>query len=288
MKYLIQCTGFIGDNLFASSIAKKLHEQDSEAEVDYIITLPQPLLLFQQNPYIRNVYTNNSVDRSQYDKVYVMPHVDQSRPATIQFQEVAEIKNPSLEFDVYTIPEFDESVKKQLETIRRPGTPLVAWMTSWKDKAYATTPDMYWKQNYHGGPHRDIDKMVANLEKEFTMIPVGFPCGVSQTIPETMNPELYAFTASVIKQCDWMLGAEGGLTNLSCAVGTRTIITTCFIEQLYGRSGHIKQIPLPQMGPAVYYPNGGHTHLAPFITDDEVVEEIKKVIRTGESYKYSW
>lgn len=286
MKYLIKCTGFIGDNLFASSIAKKLHEQDNAAEVDYIITLPQSLLLFKQNPYVRNVYTHDIVDINEYDKIYVMPYVDQSKPATIQFQEAVGIKNPSLEFDVYTVPEYDEAAKTQLEAIRRPGTQLVAWLAGWKDKAYATTPEMYWKKI--GGPHRDIDKIIVNLEKEFTMIPVGLPCGVSQTTTAAMDPHAYAFLASVIKSCDWMIGAEGGVTNLSCAVGTKTIITTCFIEQVYGRNGHVKQIPLPQMGPAVYYPNGGHTHLAPFISDDEVTEEIKRVIHNNLSYRYSW
>lgn len=286
MKYLIKCTGFIGDNLFASSIAKKLHEQDTDAEVDYIITLPQPLLLFKQNPYIRNVYTHDIVDINEYDKVYVMPYVDQSKPATTQFQEVVGIKNPSLEFDVYTIPEYDEAAKNQLEEIRRPGTQLVAWLAGWKDRAYATTLEMYWKKV--GGPHRDIDRIIVSLEKEFTMVPVGLPCGVSQTTTTAMDPHAYAFLASVIKSCDWMIGAEGGVTNLSCAVGTKTIITTCFIEQVYGRNGHVKQIPLPQMGPAVYYPNGGHTHLPPFISDDEITEEIKRVINNNLSYRYSW
>jgi hypothetical protein len=215
-----------------------------------------------------------------------MPKVDQSRPATIQFQEVAEIKTPSTEFDVYTVPEYDESAKEQLENIRRPGTPLVAWLSNWKDRAYATTLEMYWRKV--GGPHRDIDKIIVGLEKDFTMIPVGLPCGMSQTSREAMNPEAYAFLASVIKHCDWMIGAEGGMTNLSCSVGTKTIITTCFIEQLYGRNGHVKQIPLPQMGPAVYYSNHGHTHLPPFISDDEIMVEIKRIINTGDSYRYSW
>lgn len=285
MKYLIKCTGFIGDNLFASSIAKKLHEQDSSAIVDYVLSIPQPLLLIEQNPYIRNVYVYNT-DESSYDKVYVMPSVDQARPATIQFQEAAGVQNPTTEFDVYTVSEYDESVQSQIDAIREPNKPVVAWLANWRDRAYATTLEMYWQRI--GGPHRDIDKIIVELQKEFTMIEVGLPNGVSQLTQTAMDPNQYAFTASIIKACDWMIGAEGGLTNLACAIGTRTIITTCFIEQLYGRNGHVKQIPLPQMGPAVYYPSGGHTHLAPFISDDEVAQEIKRIIKTNDSYKYEW
>jgi len=286
MKYLINCTGFIGDTLFASSIAKKLHEQDSMAVVDYAIPLIQPKFLLEQNPYINSVYLQSELRLTDYDRIFTMPLVDQSEPATIQFQRVAGIENPTTEFDVYTIPEFDESATEQLERLRKPNTPLVAWLAGWKDRAYQTTLDMYWRKV--GGPHRDIDKIIVSLEKKFTMIPVGLPCGVSQTIPAAQNPYEYAFLASVIKACDWMIGGEGGVTNLACAVGTRTIITTCFIEQLYGRNGHIKQIPKPQMGPAVYYPAGGHTHLAPFISDDEVATEIERIILTNDSYKYDW
>lgn len=286
MKYLIDCTGFIGDTLFASSIAEKLHEQDASAVVDYSIPLNQPMFLLEENPYINAVYLSHENKPNDYDKVYKMPFVDQSEPATIQFQRTAEIKNPTTKFDVYTLTEYDESAREQLELIRRPGTQLVAWLTGWKDRAYQTTLDMYWKKV--GGPHRDIDRIITKLEKTFTMIPVGLPCGVSQLTPQAQDPYQYAFLASVIKSCDWMIGGEGGMTNLACAVGTRTIITTCFIEQLYGRNGHIKQIPKPQMGPAVYYPNGGHTHLAPFISDDEVAAEIERIILTNDSYKYEW
>lgn len=286
MRYLIHCTGFIGDTLFASSIAKKLHEQDSNAIVDYSIPLIQPKLLLEENPYINAVYMHHEQKPANYDREYKMPYVDQSEPATIQFQRVAEIQNPSLEFDVYTIDEFDQSAIEQLEEVRRPGTQLVAWLAGWKDRAYQTTLDMYWRKV--GGPHRDIDKIVTTLDKKFTMVPVGLPCGVSQLTPSAQDPYQYAFLASVIKACDWMIGGEGGVTNLACAVGTKTIITTCFIEQLYGRNGHIKQIPDPQMGPAVYYPTGGHTHLAPFISDDEVAAEIERIILTNNSYKYEW
>jgi ADP-heptose:LPS heptosyltransferase len=68
MKYLINCTGFIGDTLFASSIAKKLHEQDSMAVVDYAIPLIQPKFLLEQNPYINSVYLQSEPRLTDYDR----------------------------------------------------------------------------------------------------------------------------------------------------------------------------------------------------------------------------
>ena len=50
-KILVKCTGFIGDTLFASSIAKKLKEQDPFRVVDFTIPVAQPLELLNNNPF---------------------------------------------------------------------------------------------------------------------------------------------------------------------------------------------------------------------------------------------
>ena len=57
MKILIKTYGFIGDILFASSIAQKLKEQyGNDCIVDYCIGFPQPYKLLKNNPWIDNVY----------------------------------------------------------------------------------------------------------------------------------------------------------------------------------------------------------------------------------------
>ena len=53
-KILVKCTGFIGDILFASSIARKLKEQSNNITIDYSIPVAQPLELLFNNPYIDN------------------------------------------------------------------------------------------------------------------------------------------------------------------------------------------------------------------------------------------
>ena len=56
MKILIKNIGFIGDNLFSSSVAKKLKEKYPNCTVDYLLTVAQPYELLLNDPYINNVY----------------------------------------------------------------------------------------------------------------------------------------------------------------------------------------------------------------------------------------
>ena len=167
MKYLVVCRGWIGDCLMASSIAKKLHEQDSEAIVDYLIPLLQPLYLMKNNPYIREVFAPTQIlDAHDYDTVIEIPEVDQSRPVTLQFQEIAGIQNPSLEFDVYTIPQYDDFFEKELNIRReQTGKKIIAWQKNWEYKAYQCTNELLVKKI--GAPHRNIDAIITELEKDF-------------------------------------------------------------------------------------------------------------------------
>ena len=73
-KILIKCTGFIGDILFASSIAKKLKEQNKECTVDYSIPVSQPLELLYNNPYIDNVFLDSNINEADYERVICYPY----------------------------------------------------------------------------------------------------------------------------------------------------------------------------------------------------------------------
>ena len=56
-KILIKCRNIhIGDTLFASSVAKKLKEQNPESTIHYDVTFLQPIELLMNNPYIDKVY----------------------------------------------------------------------------------------------------------------------------------------------------------------------------------------------------------------------------------------
>ena len=277
MRYLVHPNGFIGDTLFASSIASKLREQDASSEVDYVISLPQPYLLLKQNPFIREVYLPSDNVPNNHDRTVYLPLIDQSRPATIQLQEAAGITNPTLGYQVYTVPEYDSQAAEQIGHARHElGKKVIAWQSNWKERAYATTKEQ--NESHIGGPHRDIEFIVSELAKTFTLYEVGLTNGIDQRDPRAADYHSYARTASIIKQCDWFIGSEGGLSNLAAGVGTKCIITTDFIYQVYGENGFVKQIKYPRMGPCTYFPKGGHVHLYPWLRDAEVVQCIAEIV----------
>ena len=75
---LIITHGFFGDILFASSIAKKLKDENQFGIVDYLIGFPQMKRLMENNPYIDSVFVsertspspvNSNISFSSYDKI---------------------------------------------------------------------------------------------------------------------------------------------------------------------------------------------------------------------------
>jgi hypothetical protein len=74
-----------------------------------------------------------------------------------------------------------------------------------------------------------------------------------------------------------MVGGESGLINLAAGVGTKTIITGDYVHQLYGWNGVIRKLKEPKLGPEFYFGNG-HVSLNPYLTDEEVVEQIINII----------
>lgn len=278
MKILVNCKGFIGDILFASSLAKKLKEKyGSDTIVDYWIPLIQPKLLLEQNPYINGVFGPDSMGLlvTLYNLIIDIPEVNQAYPATIWMQAHAGIEDQSTEFDVWTVYEHDRWAWRWCFDLFPP-RPYLAIQRDWAWKAYQSTEETL--ANGIGAPHRNTDDIVATLKSEFTVIDVGFDRSCPSTHPDAQDSDYFSKTASVIKHCDYFIGSEGGLSNLAAAVGTKCIITTDFIYQNYGPNGRIKQIENPMMGPAIYYPDAGHVHLDPCLTDDEILSKIREII----------
>ena len=281
---LIICTGFIGDVLMASSIAKKLKEENQFDEVDFITPVLQPLELLDNNPFIDNVYFGSEYQKpaKAYDKIVVLPEVDQSKTPPFQFQEAAGVNNPDSKYEIYTNKMFDYSVKLQLHTTRGSG-PVIGWQSNWEEKSFGLTEEEY-KEGInvpnlgYGGRRRDVKYIVEELRKEFpALIEVGLPVGTGVHDVGLVTTGHYSMTASILKFCDFFIGGEGGLCNLAAGVGTKTIITGDFVHQLYGWNGVIKKIKEPKLGPEFYFEEG-HISLNPYLSDKEVVKKMIKII----------
>ena len=284
MKVLINCTGFIGDVLFSSSVAKKLKDESKATVVDYLIQLYQPYELLCNDPYIDRVFLF-STDIKDYDKVINLHEIDFNYAPAQYYQMVAGISNPSPEFFVHTNPSFDYVVSENLKPYKNSGKILVAYMSNWEERSFLFTEEDY-KRGVdvpnlgYGGKHRDINSILVDLSKDdrLVLVPIGMPSGYNVREADFSNTAEYSMQASFVKCCDYFIGAEGGLCNLAAGVGTTTIITGDFVHQLYGWNGVLRKIEEPKLGP-VWYFQDKHYELDPYLTDKEVSKKIIDIIK---------
>lgn len=284
LKVLVQVTGFIGDIIFASSAAKLLKEKYEK--VLYRIRFWEPYELLQLNPFIDGVFVSESIfgNSNPLMDTFICGEVDQNIPVTIQFQRICGIEQPILEYQVYTNKIYDGIAENYVAQLKsQTHKKIVAYQANWNERTFGFTKEEYERgidipPLGYGGRRRATGRVLAELANKYTLVEVGLPNGAPNGNMGVFCTPTYSMTASLIKNCDWMIGGEGGLTNLAAGVGTKTIITGDFIHQLYGPNGCIKKIQEPKMGPKTYFPNVGHITLDPFLTDDEVVNKITEII----------
>ena len=282
MKVLIKGMGFIGDHLHQSSIAKKLKEENPGCKVDFLSTIKQPFELLCLNPYIDNVYLE--MPNKSYDKVFELSPItrEQFTPCE-EFQMQCGIKNPSPDYKIYTNPNLDEYVRYMLSPYK--DKTVVAWLSNWEERSFLFTEEEYIRgidipNLGYGGKRRDIGFILSELEKreDILLIEVGKPPGIDQRNFDLGTVTEYSLTASIIKNCDYFIGGEGGLANLAAGVGTKTIITGDFILQLYGWNGVVQRRKEPKTEPKYYFEGNNHITLNPYYTDAQVVEQILNTI----------
>lgn len=287
---LIKVFGYFGDIAFASSIAKKLKDENQFDKVDYLIGFPQMEALINNNPYIDDVFVSDyaspdpikNIDISKYDKVVNLKPLSFKIPPPTEFQLEAGVNNPDSEYQVYTSKEYDAIAETTVQDLRANGKKVIAVMANWEPKTYIFTKEQYEAgidvPNYgYGGKHRNIQYVVSKLQDHFNIIEVGYPQRYNQnmtTAIEDNDQKSILFESSLMKYCDAFVGTEGGLCNLAAGVGTKTIITGDFVHQLYGWNGVIKKIQEPKLGPIHYFKDKGHIELDPYLTDEEVLNKI--------------
>jgi len=293
MKILIKTTGFIGDILFASSVAEVLCRELSlgYSGVDFLIGFPQPYELLKLNPFIGEVYLTDTFGpyptsniEKNYSIIYTMPHVNQNEIPIIQFQKACNVKSPINNFKIYTNKNIDAIVKSQLLNLKHEsGKRIIGYVANWKQSTIKYTKEEFESgvvfNNALAHSHsntRDVNFILSELSKHFILIPLGFEQSVSQYDLGLESCSLYSYTASLIKNCDVVIGQEGGLTNLASGIGTRCIITTDFMNYLYGKFGRMKQFNEIKLGPSNICPDGKHIHADPYISDEELLDLIIK------------
>ena len=280
---LIKVTGFLGDILFSTSVARQLKREDKSLLIDYQIPLNAPYEILQLDNNINRVFIpNEEVDESSYDKVFTLPPCTQEDPPTIQYQKHCGVKDLDPSYNVEVPHTAIEVVSAMMKPHKQQGKKIVAWQGNWEEKSFRYTEEEY-KRGVdvpnlgYGGKRRDINFLISELSRRYLLIKVGFDPGVSQNQIGLLTTGIFTYTAAILSQCDYMVGGESGLINLAAGVGTKTIITGDYVHQLYGWNGVIRKLKEPKLGPEFYFENG-HVSLNPYLTDEEVVEQIKNII----------
>lgn len=306
-RFLIKCNHIhIGDILFASSVAKKLNEEQGPCSVHFSVNYLQPIELLNNNPYIDKVFFNESF--GTYDEVFnLIGDTDTLTPyesAVSQFQRMCNIKNFDDTFEIYTNPSLDYSISESFRELVKIGDwpnslIKVGYQCDWDKKSFLFTEEQYERAEHgedgtgYGDGSRNVYDIINCLEinPNIMLFALGLDDKISKRYPAINSTSKFTFTASLIKNCDFVIGAEGCLTNISSALGVKTIITTDYIHQMFGPKG-IKwqqeggdlnnlECRKPFLGPCNYFPKADHTHLNPYLTDQQVGEEILKVVTHG-------
>jgi ADP-heptose:LPS heptosyltransferase len=264
---LIIVTGWLGDALFASSVAKKLKEEKQFEYIDYLIGFPQTYHILNNNPYIDDVFVSNTTGPypstsaddfiSKYDVIYTLPENDfLFPPLTYYFQKYCGVITPSTEFKVYTLEDFDDLVLSQ-DIIKKDKLNIGVCLT--------------WKNGFNP------EKLLQELSEYYNVIPLGVNKSQYESVDDI---EYYCYTASLCKYCDYVIGSEGGMTNLAAGVGTKVIYTTDFIYSYIGPNGSKVRFddPISIMGPIANFPNSGHIALDPNVRYEDLSQIIKTTI----------
>jgi len=296
-KCLIVTYGFFGDVFFQSSIARKFKEEKKYDWIEYAMSFPQIHRMLSNNPYIDVVIPTwpptpfPNIDENKYKEmgydVIRMKAFSFVEPPPLECQKWAAVKNPDTEFSIYTDPTYDVIAKQRVDELRAltGKMQVIAIPVDWKERTFIFTKEQYAagidspNLDGYGGQRRDVDRIKEELSKQFAILDVGHPITVSQTstINTTENDEKsILFECSLMKHCDAFVGSEGGMCNMASGVGTRTIITGDFVLQLYGWNGSVRKIKEPKLGPVYYFKDKGHVEIDPYLTDDQVIDEIKK------------
>jgi hypothetical protein len=297
MKVLIKTYGFFGDILFASSIAERLKFMVGYGveQVDFLIGFPQMFELIDNNPFIDNVYVSDSpsplpihqaLDETVYDRVYQLGPLSFHLPPPEEFQRLIGIESPTTTFKVYTTPSVDEYVAETINVIREnlsPDQKILYIPYNWDVKAFRFTKGEYLRGRYQRPrdaeiPKRDIQKILDSLSQQHYIIFGGLPHGNPQNGSDSLQKSL-AIEASVIKHVDWYVGPEGGLLNIAGGLGTKTIYNWDWVHHLYGPNGIIKKCDPPMLGPANMFGSETNWAIDPYVTDEELFQNIFNIIR---------
>lgn len=311
--YSIRMNGYLGDQLFQTSVARALKNKDPECKVEFTNVRQQLVDIFEKvsfidsvTPYLESTWGHNDVmfnERSDnYYDITLPLYNNRSILPTLFYQQFAGIEYKFAERDFKL--DIDLSSEKKLDNKFRIGVPL-----DWEAKSFDYTLEEYEIGEDvptlgYGGKHRNINKMLRDLlnklndEVELVRLGLGYNHSLNALTKDEIAFERlsYMSTAKAVADCDLVIGSEGGITNLANALNVPTHTTTDFQMQLYGWNGVLEKTEMDgvrtglsspmgvKLGPFQFDQSGIHTYSIHYASDEEVCEDIVNIVKNMVEY----
>lgn len=265
MKILIVNVGFLGDSLFAASLAENCKKNGYKV-VDLVIGFPQTFELLKLNPYIDNIYLNNEIgpyprletlpdeiNLSSYNIVYATEHSVFSERFLDTYNK--KLNLPKLEYNLnFYLPkvEFEESPKKS-----------IAFQVDWN------------KRSYQGDKKpRNPEYIVNSIREKYNVFIVGENThfNINENTPSNFLDE-----CKYISACDYFFGFPGGMHWIAAGAGTKTITTSEHMLDHFTGTGDFKGSGIDEfrndfMLHASKHFDDQHILLDPGISDNKIIQ----------------
>jgi hypothetical protein len=239
MRILIIPYGWMGDTIFATSIARMIKSTNPSYEVDfYLEHLPMKDFILN----IPNI--DNVVDSSEgYDRIFKMPHTNIFENPIETYMSSIDIKIDNIVFE--SIPSSNNSPIN-----------YITYQSDWQNRTKL-----------------DISYIITHLEKQIECIPVGKNTSIGLG-DQNENKLLFNKTVKQISNSKMNLGMLGGINVLSSYLGIPTFTTLDHHYNSYplkniSSNDFYKKIKIL---PSIWTNNPIHFEHHPDITEDELIE----------------
>ena len=242
MKILIKPYGWMGDTLFATSLAKVVKTKYPTSQVDFFLDFSPMEDLLSLIPHIDNIVTSND----GYDLIFTQPHTDLFKNPL--FSQIIDIG-----FDVkdYGFEEilFEKSIIP----------PQLTYQSDWQNRT-----------------RLNVNYIINELSKYIKCVPIGKNTSINVG-DQKENKNIFNQTINDISNSQLHLGMLGGTNVISSYLGVPTFTTLDhhyyhFLE-IHGLTydQFYQQI---QITPSVWCKNKKHTEFHPLIKEDELINTI--------------
>lgn len=246
MKVLIVPYGWMGDTLFATSIARLVKKHNPSYTVDFYLNHPPMVDLISNLPGIDDVVYSSE----GYDKIFVMPH-------TNIFENPLKTYMSSIDLNI-------EDITFESIPINTPQTlTYITYQADWQNRTKL-----------------DVSSIINELSKHVECVSIGKNTSITIGGQEE-NRILFNQTVDLVSKSKLHLGMLGGTNVLSSYLGIPTFTTLdCHYSSHHNNLSPDEFHEKIQIIPSVWCQNKKHIEFHPNADENEVINLILSKIKS--------